>query len=151
MFLFSIQLTGRKSSPHPYILLPLLLSSPLYPYDHTGDCRTGALCSPTAGYTCACRTGWGGDDCSVRFSTCEIKNPCQGGGRCLPVPGGAPDFRCDCRPGFAGALCEHNCWQQKLMVNPMDELKCISCPKNSHFRGTACGEHRIFDAFHLVH
>lgn len=103
-----------------------------------GDCIVGSVCSATAA-TCSCPDGFGGANCQTRVSTCESSNPCKNG-ECMPVPGASPDYTCFCKSGFAGLLCERNCWAEGLIADPADSKKCVACGKDAQFQGTRCGE-----------
>ena len=88
---------------------------------HGGTCQTGAGGS----VRCVCRTGFTGTRCDSSIgkshsnalthiddahglataspNTCTA-NPCVNGGSCQPMPGGG--FRCVCRQGYVGLLCD---------------------------------------------
>lgn len=79
------------------------------------ECSGNGVCGGYPTYACACNSGWGGGDCSVRTcpsgpawfayptATNQAHTPalCSGKGQCDSVSG-----QCRCLPNFTGHACE---------------------------------------------
>ena len=74
-----------------------------------GDvCGLNGICVPDQDtenkYTCVCRKGYTGTDCSVPPSPC-LDHACQNDATC--IPDGTDDYTCTCQEGYTGSYCEH--------------------------------------------
>ncbi|XP_041364067.1 uncharacterized protein LOC121379488 [Gigantopelta aegis] len=90
-------------------------------------------------YTCDCKTGYTGKNCSSVINECESE-PCLHGGTCLDNLGG---FMCDCIPGWTGQHCD-------ILVNRCTQNSCpngaecvplfndFTCTCNSYSFGPVC-------------
>lgn len=66
---------------------------------NSGTCK---LASSGNGFLCTCIHGYYGENCEMKLSACE-SSPCLNGGNCLNTHS---SFRCRCRTGFEGRVCE---------------------------------------------
>lgn len=67
----------------------------------------GACINETAGYSCQCKQGFQGNDCSeIKDDDACTSNPCMNGGNCtVTLAGFQSGFRCDCAQGYSGKVC----------------------------------------------
>jgi len=77
-------------------------------------CNGNGLCdesaqgiSPMGEYTCACDSGWTGDNCDEDPDACLLL-PCLHGSTCFDTQESLESFSCVCLAGFEGDRCEVN-------------------------------------------
>lgn len=65
---------------------------------------------------------------------------CVNNGTCITT--NSTSARCSCRPGYAGSLCQSNCWAQGMVVEPTTQQSCSPCPSGAWFNSitNACGK-----------
>jgi len=68
------------------------------PLCQQGDC----ISTGNNTYTCQCRPGWNGADCS-RYNPCSV-SPCLNAGTCVSLESSV--YRCHCVAGYYGNRCE---------------------------------------------
>nr|VZI25620.1 unnamed protein product [Spirometra erinaceieuropaei] len=126
-------------------------------------CENGGQCqsSPLGDYQCFCPRWYEGTNCEIAKQPCKRNSTCREGTDHCEVlyesfeapsarPGSTPSigsrisgFRCVCKPGFEGALCEreidhcrnHRCQNGAQCVNLIDRYRCVCA---SGFTGDYC-------------
>jgi hypothetical protein len=53
-------------------------------------------------FTCHCKAGYQGKNCSDEINECQLLTPCQNGATCVDK---LDDYRCECAFGYAGKNC----------------------------------------------
>ncbi|XP_064481560.1 sushi, von Willebrand factor type A, EGF and pentraxin domain-containing protein 1-like isoform X2 [Ornithodoros turicata] len=107
-------------------------------------CAEGASCvDSTHSYSCECRDGLEGADCSINIDDCEA-DVCLNGGRCID---GVDNVTCECAKGYGGLSCEVNV--DDCDPNPcahggtcIDGVNSFACKCAEGFTGKRC--ERIF-------
>lgn len=104
--IFSLSVSDRCHSPVQFQIHVQVLNCP---------CLNGGLCQNysndqksnemhSLSYSCLCKTGFTGENCSVQINKCD-PNPCHHG-RCLHDGGLIIDsYSCDCFQGYSGIHC----------------------------------------------
>ena len=90
-------------------------------------------------YTCACTTGWSGDNCAESEDDCQSM-PCLNGGECQDED---DKYNCVCLPGFGGAECQtetDECVSQPCLNGGrcVDDILSYDCDCVSGFDGENC-------------
>jgi len=85
-------------------------------------------------YTCSCKIGYGGDDCSQPKNSC-LNNPCVNG-NCITSSGGL--YACQCNNKYTGFNCDYKI--DECTDLPCEHGVCVAgqCICNSGFTGANC-------------
>ena len=88
-----------------------------------GDC----ISSGNTTFTCQCRPGWHGNDCS-QYNPCST-DPCLNQGTCVNPESSV--YHCNCVAGYYGVRCE--------LYNPCSALQSALCQNGGTCRNTTDG------------
>lgn len=102
-------------------------------------CQNGGMCTDLhLNYTCQCKPGYSGHDCSVNIDDCK-PNPCLQNSTCYD---GIKNYTCECAHGFRGRTCAvdiDECESKPCFKGACTDLingyKC-ACPTGFH--GSSC-------------
>nr|XP_054764205.1 receptor-type tyrosine-protein phosphatase F-like [Lytechinus pictus] len=89
-----------------------------------------------ATYTCHCRPGWMGQNCSEDIREC-YPTTCENGGTCFD---GTNFFNCTCAPGYNGTYCENICPPGTFGDYCMESCTCVDGANCSNVDGSCTCE-----------
>ncbi|KAK6195275.1 hypothetical protein SNE40_000740 [Patella caerulea] len=114
-------------------------------YGYCDDINTN-ICQQdevTMNYTCVCKQGWEGENCTKDIDECLIPSTCLNGATCNNLNG---SYTCDCVPGYTGYNCGsdiNECLTPNLCLNGgtcNDYLNYFNCTCTAGYKGDLCGE-----------
>ncbi len=96
----------------------------------SGPCANGGTCvDGINSFTCLCRAGYSGAQCTTDINECA-STPCQNGGTCVDA---VNSFSCQCVAGWTGKLCQTNinecasqpCRSQGTCIDRLNGFECV--------------------------